>query len=114
MFKCTVHSAIAAISPAHTWWVLSVPNPTPSASWVFSCLNSGYLSSACTKLKTQADQPDILHIPDINAIKNKEFLYHPTTGKVLKTRDNLSVGFTSGKTGVGTAPAEDDLTRNLV
>jgi hypothetical protein len=66
------------------------------------------------KIQDQADQPDILHIPDINAIKNKEFLYHPTSGKDLKTRDNLSVGFTSCKTGVGTAPAEEDLTQNLV
>jgi hypothetical protein len=66
------------------------------------------------KIQDQADQPDILHIPNINAIKNKEFLYHPTSGKDLKTRDNLSVGFTSCKTGVGTAPAEEDLTQNLV
>jgi hypothetical protein len=66
------------------------------------------------KNQDQADQPDILHTPDINAIKNKEFLYHPTSAKDLKTRDNLSVGFTSCKTGVGTAPAEEDLTQNLV
>ncbi len=37
------------------------------------------------KNQDQADQPDILHIPDINAIKNKEFLNHPTNAKDLKT-----------------------------
>jgi hypothetical protein len=70
MFNCTVPGAIAAISDAtHGGFRWS---SSQSASCVFLCLKSGYLSFVYNQNPDQADQPCILHIPGVDNIIRTE------------------------------------------
>jgi len=70
MFNCAVPGAIAAISDAtHAGFHRS---SSQSASCVFLCLKSGYLSFVYSQNPDQADQPCIPHIPGVDNIIRTE------------------------------------------